>query len=172
MLYRIPSLVIVAVALVALAGGLSMAAGDQVHEAKVVKAGDGKITLTFKGDNQKHTHDVAKNAKITLDDKKAKLEDLKEGFAVRATMDAKFVITAIEANKVTDAMVVKAGEGKITLTFKGDDKKHTHDVAKDAKITVDDKKGKLEDLKEGFHVSVTMNAEFVLTKIDAMSKAK
>ena len=75
-------------------------------------------------------------------------------------------------NKAKDAMVVKAGDGKITLTFEGDGKKHTHDVAKDAKITLDDKKAKLEDVKEGFHVSVTMNAEFVLTKIEAKSKAK
>ena len=45
-------------------------------------------------------------------------------------------------------------------------------MAKDAKITLDDKKAKLEDVKEGFHVSVTMNAEFVLTKIEAKSKAK
>jgi len=41
----------------------------------VVKAPDGKITLTLKGDDQKHT----KDAKITLDDKNAKLEELKEG---------------------------------------------------------------------------------------------
>ena len=97
MMYRIPFLTLVAAALFAMAGLSLQAAGDQVHEATVVKAGEGKITLTFKGDDQKHTHDVAKDAKITLDAKKAKLEDLKEGFPVRATMDAKFVITTIEA---------------------------------------------------------------------------
>ena len=41
----------------------------------VVKARDGKITLTLKGDDQKHS----KDAKSTLDDKNAKLEELKEG---------------------------------------------------------------------------------------------
>ena len=79
------------------ASELSLPADENVHEATVVKAGDGKITLAFKGDDKKHTHDVAKDAKITLDDKKAKLEELKEGFPVKATMDEKFVITKIDA---------------------------------------------------------------------------
>jgi hypothetical protein len=97
MLSRVPFLVLVAVALVALAGPRLLAADDKVHEATVVKAGDGMITLMFKGSDQKHMHDVAKDAKITLDGKEAKLEDLKEGFPVKVTMDDKFVITKIEA---------------------------------------------------------------------------
>ena len=97
MMSRISFLAAVAVALVALAGLSLLAADDKVQEATVVKAGDGKITLTFKGDDEKHTHDVAKDAKITLDDKKAKLEELKEGFPVKVTMDDKFVVTKIDA---------------------------------------------------------------------------
>ena len=94
---RIRFLATVAVAIVALAGLTLRAAEEKVHEATVVKAGDGKITLTFKGDEKKHTHDVAKDAKITLDDKKVELGELKEGFTVKATMDEKFVITKIDA---------------------------------------------------------------------------
>ncbi len=97
MMSRIPYLLLVAVALVVLAGASLRAADDKLHEATVVKAGDGKITLTFKGDDKKHTHDVAKDAKITLDDKSAKLEELKEGFPVKVAWDDKFVITKIEA---------------------------------------------------------------------------
>lgn len=97
MMSRILSLAVAAVALVALSGLPLLAADDKAHEVTVVKAGDGKITLTLKGDDQKHTHDVARDAKITLDDKKAKLEDLKEGFPAKVTMDAKFVVTKIEA---------------------------------------------------------------------------
>jgi hypothetical protein len=97
MLSRIRCLAVGAVALVALAGTLLRAADAKAHEATVVKAGDGEITLTFKGDGQKHTHDVAKDATITLDGKKAKLEELKEGFPVKVTWDDKFVITKIEA---------------------------------------------------------------------------
>jgi hypothetical protein len=96
MLSRILSLVVVALAVVALARPSLLAADEKAHEATVVKAGDGKITLTFKGDDQKHTHDVAKDAKITLDGKKAKLEDLKESLPVKVTWDDNFVITKIE----------------------------------------------------------------------------
>ena len=88
---------LVAVALVVLAGLSVCAADDKIHEVTVVKAGDGTITLTLKGDDQKHTHDVAKDAKITLDGKKAKLEELKEGFPAKAMIDDKFVVTLIEA---------------------------------------------------------------------------
>ena len=97
MMSRISFLATAAVAIVALVGLPLMAADDKVHEATVVKAGEGKITLTFKGDDSKHTHDVAEDAKITLDGKKAKLEELKEGFTVKATMDDKFVVHKIEA---------------------------------------------------------------------------
>ena len=86
-----------AAALIVFVGQQSVSADDKVHEATVVKAGDGKITLTFKGDEKKHEHDVAKDAKITLDGKDAKLEDLKEGATVKATMDDKFVVHKIEA---------------------------------------------------------------------------
>ena len=75
-------------------------------------------------------------------------------------------------DKAQEAMVVTAGDGKITLTFKGDEKKHTHDVAKDAKITLGGKAAKLEALKEHFSVKVTWDAEFVIHKIEAKSKAK
>lgn len=92
---RISFLRVVAVAM----AGLSLrAADDKPQEATVVKAGDGKITLTFKGNDKQHTHDVAKDAKITLDDKEAKLDKLKEGFAAHVTIDAKFVVTKIEAH--------------------------------------------------------------------------
>ena len=101
MMYRILSVMFVATAMFALVGLPLLAQDEKVHQATVVKAGKGKITLTFKGDDSKHTHDVAKDAKITLDDKMAKLEELKEGFPVRATMDDKFVITKIDAKSKT-----------------------------------------------------------------------
>lgn len=97
MVYRIPFLAAVVVALVAFAGLPLLAADDKVHEVTVIKAGDGKITLTLKGDDKQHTHDVGKDAKITLDGKKAKLEELKKGFPAKAMMDDKSVVTMIEA---------------------------------------------------------------------------
>lgn len=90
-------LLAIAVVLLALSSQALRAADEKAPEATVVKVEGNMITLTFKGDTQKHTHDVAKDAKITLDGKAAKLEALKEGFPVKVTMDAKFVITKIDA---------------------------------------------------------------------------
>ena len=75
-------------------------------------------------------------------------------------------------DKAHEGIVVSSGDGKLTMTFKGDAKKHTHDVAKDATIALDGKAAKLEDLKAGFHIKVTMDDNHVVTKIDAHSKAK
>lgn len=72
--------------------------------------------------------------------------------------------------KAHEGMVIKAGDGKLTMSMKGSDKKHTHDVAKDAKITLDEKEANLDDLKEHYHVKVWMNDRHVLTKIEARSK--
>ena len=86
---------------------------------------------------------------------------------------ALFVARPVFADdKPHEGVVVSAGEGKLTMTFKGDEKKHAHDVAKDAKITLDGKEAKLADLKAGYHVKVTMDDKHVVTKIDAHSKAK
>ena len=97
MMSRIPFLAATAMAFVVLAGPQLLAVEEKVHEVTVVKAGDGKITLTFKGDEKKHDHDVAKDAEITLDGKKAELEDLKEGFPAKVTLDDKFLVHKIEA---------------------------------------------------------------------------
>lgn len=48
----------------------------------------------------------------------------------------------------------------------------THDVDKDAKITLDGKATKLEDLKEGYHVIVTTHGKHGIVKIEAHSKDK
>ena len=90
-------LLLFAAVMIVFVGQQPVSADDKVHEATVVKAGDGKITLTFKGDEKKHEHDVAKDAKITLDDKEVKLDKLKEGFPVKVTMDDKFVVTKLDA---------------------------------------------------------------------------
>lgn len=52
---------------------------------KVVKAGDGKLTIKGKGDKE-DTCEVAKDAKITCDGKECKLEDLKPGPMVKVTL--------------------------------------------------------------------------------------
>jgi hypothetical protein len=75
------------------------AKGDQSHEGKVVRAGDGRLTMTDKTGGAQHTHMVPREAKITLDGKECKLEDLKAGFEVKVTTkgDAQRTVTKIEA---------------------------------------------------------------------------
>jgi uncharacterized protein (TIGR03000 family) len=74
---------------------------ENSHEGKVVKAVDGKLTMTGK-DGSKHTHDVPATAAITRDGKTSKLEDLKEGDMVTVTMSkddkGKDLVTKIEAH--------------------------------------------------------------------------
>lgn len=74
--------------------------------------------------------------------------------------------------KAHEGLVVKAGGGKLTMTMKGEEKEHTMNVAKDAKITVDGKAAKLDDLKKGYHVKVMTHGEHGVVKIEAHSKAK
>ena len=72
-------------------------AAEDTHEGTVVKAGDGKLTMTGK-DGKEHSHDIGKDVKITLDEKPAKLSDLKAGFHVTVTVHEKKHVTAIAAH--------------------------------------------------------------------------
>jgi len=59
------------------------------HEGKIVKAEAGKLTMTDKEGKNQHTHDVATDAKITLNGKDAKITDLKAGQKVKVTTEKK-----------------------------------------------------------------------------------
>jgi hypothetical protein len=76
----------------------------------------------------------------------------------------------LAADTTHDGTVVKAGDGKLTMTDK-DGKEHSHNVGNDTKVTLDDKPAKLEDLKAGYQVTVTMRDNQVV-KLAAHSKAK
>ena len=81
---------------------VSLAAAEK-HEGKVLETAKGKLTMTDMDGKNKHSHDVADNAKITLDGKAAKLDELKSGFTIEVTTNDKSVATAISAksSKVT-----------------------------------------------------------------------
>src|SRR5215831_13420717 len=81
---------IVAVALV-LTASLAFAADEQAVDGKVVKAGDGKLTIEDK-EKKEHTCEVAKDAKITCDGKECKLDELKKGVKVKVTLKDKKAI--------------------------------------------------------------------------------
>jgi hypothetical protein len=76
--------------------------------------------------------------------------------------------SAADKNNTHDGTVVKAGDGKLTMTGK-DGKEHSHNVAKDAKVTINGKPGKLDDLKEGMMITVTTDDNNNVTAVDAKS---
>jgi len=103
MLFRL-LLVSAAAVMLALTGGVFVQADDKkadTHEGVIVKAGEGKLTMTDKDGKNEHTHTVAADAKITCDGKECKLEDLKKGFPVKVTTKEgdKKVAVRIEAKK-------------------------------------------------------------------------
>jgi len=73
---------------------------------------------------------------------------------------------ALAADDAThEGKVVKVEAGKLTMTDKAG-KEHSHAIGKDVKITVDGKEAKLEDLKPGQQITVTMLKKDV-TKVEA-----
>jgi len=48
---------------------------------------------------------------------------------------------------------------ELTMTNKDGSNRHTHDVSADAKITSDGKEVKLDELKEGYFITVTTNTD-------------
>lgn len=102
MTHRIVAAGLFAAALVFLGRGTPAAADDKkddTHHGHVVKVADGKLTMAGE-DKKEVTHPVAKDAKVTIDGKGAKLEDLKPHTHVKVTMKeegGKHTVTKIEA---------------------------------------------------------------------------
>jgi hypothetical protein len=100
MLHRALSLLAV-LALVCLVAAPVLAADEATHDGLLLKAGDGKLTMTDKDGNKEHTHIVAKDARISCDGKECKLEDLKKGIKITVTTEGKgdkATATKIEAS--------------------------------------------------------------------------
>jgi hypothetical protein len=81
------------------------------------------------------------------------------------------VSLAADQDKAHEGKVVKAGANKLTMTDKDGKNEHTHDVPATATITCDGKACKLEDLKAGTMVKVTMKDEKVAS-IEGKTKDK
>jgi biopolymer transport protein ExbD len=99
--YRMLPILLVALAVVMLTSAPAVLAADDdvTVEGKVVKAADGKLTITDKNDKE-HVATVAADAKITCDGKECKLEDLKKNIKVKMTCKKdgeKFTASKIEA---------------------------------------------------------------------------
>ena len=93
-MFRLFTIILVSLALSSVAF-----AADEVHEGKVLLAKDGKITLQDK-DGNSEVFAVAADAKITLDGKSAKLEEIASGNVAKVTVKTagdKKTATVIEA---------------------------------------------------------------------------
>ena len=97
MVYRIVVPLLAVLALM-LCVSPAIAADEKPHEGKVVKVETGKLTMTMTGDTKEHVHNVATDAKITLDGKEAKLTDLKKGFDIKVWLNEAKAVSKIEAS--------------------------------------------------------------------------
>ncbi len=168
--YRMLSLGTIALA-VFVVGSPAWAAKDTeqaTHDGRLVSVTSDKLVMTLKGskDGKEHTHSLAADAKMTLDGKACKLGDLMAGTKIRVTTmknDQKVAtnIEAIAKNEMFadthDGKVVSCTKSKLVMTNKGikDGKEHSHMLATDAKLTLDGKACKAEDLKSGMKIRVT-----------------
>jgi hypothetical protein len=96
---RVFSAVLVTLAVPLLISGPAIAADEKSHEGKVVSVDNGKLTMTDKDGGKKTTHKVSAEATITLEGKKAKLSEIKEGQFVKVwySDDADKTATKVEA---------------------------------------------------------------------------
>lgn len=75
--------------------------------------------------------------------------------------------------KAHEGKVVQASQNKLTMTDVNGANQHSHLVPSSATITCDGTPCKLEDLREGYHVAVTMDeANNTVTRIEAKSSTK
>jgi hypothetical protein len=171
-----------AIALAILAGGAAFAAEDakeSTHDGTIVSITNTELVMKGK-DDKEHTHTLAKSAKLTLDGKTCKAEDLKAGLKIRVTTktaDAKAAtnVEAISKNALFanthEGKVVSATSSKLVMTG-GDGKEHSHTITDDTKVTCDKKDCRATDLKAGTKIRVTTKKsdETAATCIEAIVK--
>ena len=70
-----------------------------------------------------------------------------------------------------EGTVVSAGDGKLTMIENGETEEDVYDVAPTAKIKIDGNPAKLEDLKKGMKVTITVteNDDEIIVAISATS---
>lgn len=88
------------------------------------------------------------------------------------TLALLFASGAMAEEKVIDGLKVVKTEGNKLFVMKGE-AQHSAEVASDAKITIDGKDAKLEDLKEGHSAKVTLekgDSGLRILKVEATSK--
>ena len=184
MSYRMFSLAAMAAALFAVSAPAFAAvdAKEAMHDGKVVSITSSKLVMTAKGskDGKEHAHMLTADAKLTLDGKPCKAEDLKAGTKIRVTTkagDAK-VATSVEAidkndlfANTHDGKVISVTSTKLVMTNK-DGQEHAHSVSADTTVSCDGKACKTSDLKVGMKIRVTTlkSDKGVAIAIEALDK--
>ena len=154
-------------------------AKETTHDGRIVSITS--TELVMKGaDDKEHTHTLAKDATMTLDEKVCKAEDLKAGLKIRVTTRANAATTATNVEAISkNAMFANTHEGKFVsatsrkFVMTGDDgKEHSHSITDDTKVTCDRKDCKASDLKAGTKIRVTTKKsdEKAVTCIEAIVK--
>ncbi len=172
-----------AIALAVLAGSaVAFTAEDEkeaTHDGTIVSITSTELVMKGK-DDKDHTHTLAKDAKMTLDGKDCKLEDLKAGLKIRVTTQAGDAKDATNIEAISkNALFANTHEGKFVsatsskFVMTGDDgKEHSHTITDDTKVTCDKKDCKASDLKVGTKIRVTTKKsdEKAVTCIEAIVK--
>ncbi len=185
MQYRMLTMGAMALALFVVVSASAFAAEEAkeaTQDGRVVSITGDTLVMTHKGDkdNQEYSHRLAADAKVTLDGKACKAEDLKVGTKIRVTMQTSYPmaathIEAIDKNETFanthDGKLVSITSSRLVMTDK-DGKEHSHSVLTDTKVTLDGKACKTEDLKAGMKIRVTTKKtdEKVAVEIEAIDK--
>lgn len=152
---------------------------EVTHDGTIVSITDTQLVMKGK-DDKEHTHTLAKDAKLTLDGKTCKSEDLMAGFKIRVTTrtsdpGAATNVEAINKNplfaNMHEGKVVSVTNSKLVMT--GDDgQEHSHTITDDTKVTLDKKECRASDLKPGIKIRVTTKKsdEAAVTCIEAIDK--
>jgi Cu/Ag efflux protein CusF len=163
----------------AIAACLSMAARADEAKAEAPNRSDnqetvkGKVQSVNADQNQVVVRDendhnmtfrIAKDAKVRVNDKEAQAADLKEGDEVSVSFRrvARDICSAQgeQAGEFAAGRVQRASSDNNQIVLKGHDgQERTFQVAQNARVRVNDKDGKLSDIKEGDHAVVAYSKQ-------------
>jgi hypothetical protein len=154
-------------------------AGESTHDGKVVSVTGEKLVMTGK-DGKEHVHMLAPESKVCLDGKAIKSEYLKAGMRIRVTIrndnkDVAIRVEALENNEGfaswQDGKVISMTGDKLIMS-NTDGKEITCTLTGDAKVTIDGRLGKIEDLKAGTRVRVTVlgDGKQLTSQVEAIVK--
>lgn len=131
-------------------------------QIKEIDAKVGTISIRLARDGASdEQYNLTKNAKVTLDGKPGTLEDLKPGMVAHFGFDPVTEdVTSIRVEGPTRRLTIRAVDaGANSIRVSADGLPPSVPVARDAKVIIEGKPGKLEDVKPSSRVVVTFSAD-------------